>query len=114
MLSAGAHGETNGVAGTLSEDGKVMWIDAAGLSVEGRGFADASPLYQRMPDRLKAVTNVNRGVWIQGRCSAGMLVRFQVEKSSHLWVRWSLLYETLHGGNLSSIAKSGIDFYGGS
>ena len=95
--------------GKLSEDGRTFWIDGGDLPLEGRGFADAEKLYQRIPDRLKAVTNVNRGVWIQGQCSAGMLFRFDVRKSNLLKVRWSVHYEKLAGGNMGPIVKSGAD-----
>lgn len=98
--------------GKLSEDGRTFWIDGGDLPLEGRGFADAEKLYQRIPDRLKAVTNVNRGVWIQGQCSAGMLFRFNVRKSNLLKVRWSVHYEKLAGGNMGPIVKSGADVYG--
>ena len=30
--------------GTLSEDGKILWIDGANLPLEGRAFADAEQL----------------------------------------------------------------------
>ena len=96
----------------LSEDGKTLWIDGSLLPKEGQGFADVAGTYQRMPDRIKAITNINIGVWKQGKCSAGQLFRFHLAKTSQLKVRWSLFYKELHGGNLSPIAKSGVDFYG--
>lgn len=37
--------------GKLSEDGRTFWIDGGDLPLEGRGFADAEKLYQRIPDR---------------------------------------------------------------
>ena len=106
-----AAGEEALPKGTYSADGKIRWIDGADLPLEGRGFPDAQPLYQRMPDRLKAMTNVNRGVWIQGTCSAGLAFRFHVARSSILKVRWRLLREDHFGGNLPPIGKSGVDFY---
>lgn len=98
--------------GTLSEDGKTLWIDGRHLPMEGRPYADAEKPYQRIPDRVKAVTNINRGVWIQGQCSAGMLFRFNIRKSNRLKVRWSVQYEKLAGSNMGSIVKSGADVYG--
>ena len=98
--------------GTLSEDGKILWIDGANLPLEGRAFADAEKPYQRIPDRIKAVTNINRGVWIQGQCSAGMLFRFNIKKSNRLKVRWSVHYDGLAGSNMGPIIKSGADVYG--
>lgn len=97
--------------GKLSEDGKTLWIDGADLPLEGRGFPDSENLYQRMPDRLKAMTNVNIGVWLQGKCSAGMLFRFNINKSQFLKVRWSLSLEKLAGSNMGPLVKSGIDLY---
>lgn len=97
--------------GTLSEDGKTFWIDGKHLPLEGRAFPDAERPYQRMPDRIKAVTNVNYGVWVQGLNSAGMLFRFNIRKSNQLKVRWSLTHKALAGGNMSPFVKSGVDFY---
>lgn len=95
----------------LSDDGKTKWIDGSLLPLEGRPYADAEKPYQRIPDRLKSVTNVNIGVWKQGVNSAGMLFRFHVEKSSQLKVRWSVLYEQLYSRNSSPRGRSGVDFY---
>lgn len=97
---------------TLSADGKTKWIDGSQLPLEGRPFADAERPYQRIPDRLKAVTNVNIGVWKQGMCSSGMLFRFNLANSSQLKVRWSVLYKDLNSRNMSPRCKSGVDFYG--
>ena len=97
--------------GTLSEDGKTLWIDGSHLPLEGRGFPDAELPYQRIPDRIKAHTNVNIGVWIQGKCSAGLLFRFNIRKSSQLKARWSVHYDKLAGGNMNPIVKSGLDVY---
>lgn len=98
--------------GTLSEDGKTFWIDGKDLPLEGRPFADAERLYQRIPDRVKAVTNINYGVWVQGQCSAGMVFRFNMKNSNQLKVRWSVTQKSLAGSNMGPIVKSGVDFYG--
>jgi hypothetical protein len=97
--------------GTLSDDGKTLWIDGKHLPLEGRAFPDAELPYQRIPDRLKAQTNVNIGVWIQGQCSAGLLFRFNIKKSSQLKARWSVKHEKLAGANMNPIVKSGLDVY---
>ena len=108
FLAAGAAN----LPGTLSEDGKTYWIDGRQLPLEGRAFPDAELPYQRIPDRIKSMSNVNYGVWVQGQCSAGMLFRFNIKKSNLLKVRWSVKYEQLAGGNMSPFVKSGVDFYG--
>jgi len=88
--------------------GDWLWYDAAGLTVEGKGWADTDRFYDRLPARAKET--VPPAVWSLSRHSAGMAVRF-VTDSPKISARWSVLNKDLAMAHMPATGVSGLDLY---
>lgn len=88
--------------------GAWLWYDAAGLTVEGKGWVDTDRFYDRLPARAKET--VPPAVWSLSRHSAGMGVRF-VTDSPKISARWKVLNKNLAMAHMPATGVSGLDLY---
>lgn len=88
--------------------GEWLWYDAAGLTVEGKGWTDTDRFYDRLPARAKET--VPPAVWSLSRHSAGMVVRF-VTDSMKIAARWTVLSGDLAMPHMPATGVSGLDLY---
>lgn len=88
--------------------GEWLWYDAAGLTVEGKGWTDTDRFYDRLPARAKET--VPPAVWSLSRHSAGMVVRF-VTDSTKIAARWTVLSGDLAMPHMPATGVSGLDLY---
>jgi lysophospholipase L1-like esterase len=89
-------------------DERIIWCDAATLTVEGRGWDDTESFYYRLPTRAKPL--VNDTVWKLASNSAGMVIRF-VTDAPDVKIRWKLT-DALHSLNhMAETGVSGVDVY---
>ncbi|HOH30227.1 MAG TPA: SGNH/GDSL hydrolase N-terminal domain-containing protein, partial [Candidatus Hydrogenedentes bacterium] len=88
--------------------GEWLWYDAAGLTVEGKGWTDTDRFYDRLPARAKET--VPPAVWSLSRHSAGMGVRF-VTDSTRIAARWTVLSGDLAMPHMPATGVSGLDLY---
>jgi lysophospholipase L1-like esterase len=82
-----------------------VWIDASDLTLEGRGWAETSTAYSRLPARAEAL--VTPSVWRLSHNTAGVSVRF-VTDSPAVHANWS------GGGampHMPATGMSGLDLY---
>ncbi|HEY3265382.1 MAG TPA: SGNH/GDSL hydrolase family protein [Armatimonadota bacterium] len=86
----------------------IVWHDAAGLTVEGRGWNDTESFYHRLPARAKAI--VIPPVWGLATNSAGIVVRF-VSDATAIQARWTLNNAELAMNHMAATGVSGIDLY---
>lgn len=95
-------------------DGKTVWHDARGLTLEGKAFADSDGPYCRMPARAKG--KVTEAVWHLGHHSAGMSVRFETDATT-ISAKWKLADEGTVGAeqlwmnHMAAAGVSGLDLY---
>lgn len=96
--------------GVRAEDAPapLQWHEATEFQIEGRGWAETSALYSRLPARAKGV--VPDSVWGLSQNSAGMCVRFQTD-AAKLQVRWVLTGESLAMPHMPATGVSGVDLY---
>jgi hypothetical protein len=87
---------------------ELTWTDASALTVEGRGWKDTAEFFNRFPAKAKGV--VEDGLYASGRCSAGMVVRFESD-SPEIHVKWNLTGDTLAMYHMPATGVSGVDLY---
>ena len=83
----------------------LRWVDARELTIEGKGWADTTGPYDRLPPRAQDV--VTGQVWQLSHNSAGICVRF-ITDSKKIEATWD------GGGAMSHMAatgNSGLDLY---
>lgn len=94
-----------GSTGQAGDEDHLDWHDASRLTMEGRGWAETSAPYRRLPARAEGL--VPPQVWSLARHTAGIAVRF-VSDSPRIAARWdggSAMYHMAATGN------SGLDLY---
>ncbi len=84
------------------------WYDAKELTIEGKGFADTSDFYDRLPQRAQGA--VPEPVWNLSRDSAGLCARFK-SAAQALRARWTLRKENLAMDHMAATGVSGLDLY---
>jgi len=92
-------------ARVLSE---TRWINAADLTVEGRGWTDADFPFTRLPSPARE--SIPPGVWQLSRSSAGIAVRF-LTRAPRIEVRWDLTQPSLSMPHMPATGVSGLDLY---
>lgn len=88
--------------------GEWLWYDAAGLTLEGKGWPDTERFYDRFPTRAQGL--VPDAVWSLSRHSAGISVRF-VTDSQKISARWTVLNDSLAMPHMPATGVSGLDLY---
>ena len=91
-----------------AKEDNVLWHDAAGLTIEGRGWNDIESFYYRLPKSAKG--KVTDAVWGLASNCAGMIVRFSTD-ASELKVRWNLTSSSLAMNHFAATGVSGLDLY---
>ena len=86
----------------------IVWHEAAGLTIEGRGWNDTETFYYRLPKSAKS--KVTEAVWGLASNCAGMIVRFSTD-ASELKVRWNLTSSSLAMNHFAATGVSGVDLY---
>lgn len=97
-------------ARATTNDAKTVWIDGRDLPLEGKAFADVKSFYDRVPASVVSNTNINRGVWGNGRHSAGLCFRFSTD-ADRIRLRWDLTSEKLAMPHMPATGVSGLDVY---
>ncbi len=87
---------------------QVRWINGQDMEIEGKGFADTTRYYGRMPASL--TTNVNADVHHHQHDSAGMKFRF-VTDADKLHFKWKLFRGYLALDHMPATGVSAIDVY---
>lgn len=105
---------------TSDPDGKLLWYDGKLLLLEGRGWTNVTSYYDRLP--AKAKETVGGVMWQRSHDSAGLCLRFGVERTNTnepmdtsqpvIQVRWELNSDTLCLPNMAASGASGLDLYG--
>lgn len=95
------------VGAQMKED-HIVWHDAAGLTVEGRGWSNTETFFCRLPTSAKP--KVTEAVWALASNTAGMMVRFTTD-ASELKVRWNLTGSMLAMNHFAATGVSGVDLY---
>ncbi len=90
------------------EDGKTLWYACHDIGVQGKGWAQTSTPYSRLPAKAQAL--VSQADWGLSHLSAGLQVRFTTA-SSTIQVRWSLIHRALGMPHMPPTGVSGIDLY---
>jgi lysophospholipase L1-like esterase len=85
-----------------------VWVDAAALRVEGRGWADVETPYDRLPAHARS--KAPQSVWGLSKQSAGIAIRFRTT-ASHVSVRWSVTSAGLDMPHMPATGVSGVDLY---
>ncbi len=85
-----------------------QWIDAATLTIAGKGWQDTKLPFDRMP--AKAESLLRKPVWNLSHNTAGVNIRF-VSDATRLQVRWSLLNPSLALPHMPATGVSGLDLY---
>ncbi len=85
-----------------------VWVDAATLRVEGRGWTDTEGAYDRLPTRAQAT--VPPSVWGLSKHSAGVAIHFRTT-ASRVHVRWSVTSAGLDMPHMPATGMSGVDLY---
>jgi hypothetical protein len=93
---------------TASADGAMLWYDFSELGIEGKGWADTTAVYDRLP--AKAENRVRAPVWNLSRQSAGLCGRF-VTDAPTVSVHWSLSSANLAMPHMAATGVSGVDLY---
>jgi len=86
-------------------DSDLLWYDAKGLVVEGKGWTDTENFYERLPARAKS--NVPEMVWTLNSRTAGIAIRFSTD-AKRIGAIWD------GGGamnHMAATANSGLDLY---
>jgi len=86
----------------------VLWRDAFGLTMEGRGWSDTASFYDRLPAKAKSI--VREDVWYLAADSAGIVVRF-VSDATEIHARWKLIRPDLAMNHMPATGVSGLDLY---
>ncbi len=86
----------------------LVWIDAAELTIRGRGWDDVATPYDRYPERAREL--VRPPVWTLSLDSAGLYVEFSAE-TAELWVRWELRDQGISMPHMPATGVSGLDLY---
>lgn len=86
----------------------LTWHDVRDWGVEGKGWADTSRYFDRLPSKAEGV--VREPVWNLSRHSAGMCVRFETDATT-IQVRYSLLSDRLAMPHMPATGVSGLDLY---
>jgi hypothetical protein len=102
LVQASASGQATNQAGGL------QWLDARGLTVEGKGWAETKHFYDRWPARAEAT--LRAAVWSLGQDSAGLSIRF-VTDATAISARWTLRRERLAMPHMPASGVSGLDLY---
>jgi lysophospholipase L1-like esterase len=109
LLAAGGLGAAlTAAAQTTPAETSLRWFDARELCVEGKGWADTSDFYDRLPAKAQGV--VRPPVWNLSRDSAGMSVRFTTDATA-ISVRWTLRQASLAMSHMPASGVSGVDLY---
>lgn len=87
----------------------VIWRDAEGLGMEGRGWSDTGTPFERLPARAKGV--VRDEVWAMSVGPAGLNVRFATD-AEKICVRWRPMAELEVSGARTRRRDGGFDCYG--
>jgi len=87
---------------------EIHWVDGTSLEIEGKGWAETSHPYDRLPDSAQA--KVTPSVWGLSKNSAGVCLRFETN-SPTVSVRWSVTSSTLGMPHMPATGVSGIDLY---
>ena len=94
--------------GLQAKEDNIVWHEAAGLTIEGRGWSNTPTFYYRLPKTAKA--KVRPEVWGLASNCAGMVVRFATD-ASELKVRWTLTSSNLDMNHFAATGVSGVDLY---
>ncbi len=92
----------------MSEETQIKWLDAATLTVEGKGWTDTESFYNRLPASAKKT--VNADVWSLSGDSAGISVKFATD-SPEIHAKWRLTKERLALPHMPATGVSGLDLY---
>lgn len=103
-----ATGALKVLARVSSESEGVRWVDARGLTLEGKGWSETLADFDRLP--AKAEGMVRPPVWGLSHDSAGMVVRF-VSDAPTLQARWTLRSTRLAMPHMPATGVSGLDLY---
>jgi lysophospholipase L1-like esterase len=96
------------VAAEPVREGNLLWYDAKGLGVEGRGWHETKSFYDRLP--AKALGVVRKAVWGLSLDSAGICVRF-VSDAATIHARWALRDKGMQMPHMPATGVSGVDLY---
>lgn len=91
-----------------ANDNAIKWHDAAGLTVEGRGWTDTKDFYNRLPAKAKSI--VIGSVWDLSTNSAGIAIRFLTDATG-IHARWKLTSSNLSMNHMAATGMSGLDLY---
>ena len=86
----------------------VAWYDATKWELEGKGWAQTTGPYDRLPSKAK--DTVRRAVWDLSRHSAGMVTRFSTN-SNLIQVRYRLTSSAIAMSHMPATGVSGVDLY---
>ncbi len=87
---------------------EMLWRNALGLRVEGKGWADTEGPFDRFPARAK--TTVRPAVWDLSRHSAGLSIGF-VSDAPSISARWTLTSDRIAMNHMPATGVSGVDLY---
>lgn len=90
-------------------DAGIAWYDVSQWGVEGKGWADTTRYYDRLPAKAEGV--VRGPVWSLSRHSAGMAVLFETD-ASKIMARYRLTSGSLAMSHMPATGVSGVDLYG--
>ena len=84
------------------------WYDLRNFPLDGRGWADVTRHYARLPGRAQGMVPLD--VWHLAQHSAGMSVRFCTD-APRLSARWTVLNSELAMPHMPATGVSGLDLY---
>jgi hypothetical protein len=85
----------------------LRWFDVREWGIEGKGFADTSCYYERLPRRAKSLLPE---LWPMSKDGVGFCCDFETN-ADHIGARWRMRLNQLDGANMSRAAFSGVDLY---
>lgn len=83
----------------------LKWYEGTSLTLEGRAFPDTLTSYSRLAVRHKA--SVTSAVWINGKASAGVTLRF-VSDATSITAQWDCINPMPH---MAWTGSGGLDIY---
>ena len=86
----------------------IAWYDTAAWPIEGKGWAETTRPFDRIPDDFAA--KIPAGVRELGKNTAGLLTRFRTDADS-IRVKYALLSGNLAMPHMPATGVSGLDLY---
>ncbi len=88
---------------------EILWHDTTTWEIEGKGWADTTRRFERLPPRAQSV--VPDVIWDLSRSSAGLCLHFATD-SQRIHARYDLLHPTISMPHMPATSHSGLDLYG--